>query len=561
MEVLELKPLKNKHLKLILVESEFPIDWWFEPPVKKRHDLVWNLHLISKEYLNMIKDLIIKYKPNFAIEEKGSRWEDVISHEDPLEVLFKEFDVPYKMIDISGNAEGYLSSNLEDFRTFITDLTKIIEKTNNSIDHNSLKNDYNYQRTILWRDHLQQEYTLKEEEIRYKVREAWMMMKILKFGKEIDVKDQTALFICDIRHFEGLDNLAGELGIEIEQIKISRSAQIINNPGSNSILDIVNKSILELTPIKIKKETSLEKICYIFDTDDIASPFDINMAYDAGFDVVIPISKMKAVRVPKLVQDAIFSRKPKAPTTFFIGGSNVKEGEKIAKKVIESLIPPYECPIIIDPRGSHTTATSVVAKTIEIAREHNLYNLERKKVVIFGAGPVGRIAAILAAKLKFQTYLVEPWEKSNKIFIESLAKELTEEIRDEEYEIIGVFAPNDEKKLEIIKDADIIWALSAAGVEILSRDLMLKLKNKIIIDINLVPPYGIRGLKPKHDNFEIYPSIFGIGALAIGRLKSDIEANILREALNTKGKKIFDYIYAFREAKKILFGSEVEISN
>ena len=46
------------------------------------------------------------------------------------------------------------------------------------------------------------------------------------------------------------------------------------------------------------------------------------MAYDAGFDIVVPISKMTADQVPKLVQDAIFSRKPNAPTTFFIGGSN-----------------------------------------------------------------------------------------------------------------------------------------------------------------------------------------------------------------------------------------------
>ncbi len=94
------------------------------------------------------------------------------------------------------------------------------------------------------------------------------------------------------------------------------------------------KSIIELTPIIIKKKDSSDKICYFFDTDDNASPFDINMAYDAGFDIVVPISRMTADKVPKLVQDAIFSRKPKAPTTFFIGGSDIKEGEKIAKEVV-----------------------------------------------------------------------------------------------------------------------------------------------------------------------------------------------------------------------------------
>ena len=560
MEVLELKPLKKKILKLVLIESEFPIEWWFEASAQKKHDLVWNLNLISKEYLNLIKGLIAKYNPDFAVEEKGSRWEDTISHEDPLETLFRENRIPYKMVDISQNAENYLSSNLEDHRKLIKQLIKSIKDTEKINGKVFPKDDFEFQRMVLWKEYLLQEYNLQENKIRYNVREAWMMMGILKFAKKMVEKKLKAFFICDPTHFKGITRLAEDLGIETEEIKIKRLAKVVNNPGSNSIKTIIGKSILELSPIKVKKKELLEKICYFFDTDDNASPFDINMAYDAGFDVVIPISRMTADQVPKLVQDAIFSRKPKAPTTFFIGGSNVREGEKIAKSVIESLIPPFECPVIIDPRGSHTTASSVVAKTIQVARELELYDLKGKKIVIFGAGPVGRIAAILAVKLKCKTYLVETWEKSSEQFIKKLAKELMEEAGVNNTEIVGVFAPNDEKKLEIVKNADIIWALAAAGVQILSKKLMLKLKSKIVIDINLVPPYGIEGLKPKDDKKEIYPSIFGIGALALGRLKSDIEANILKEASKTKGKKIFDYNYAFEQAKKILLGNQIKIS-
>ncbi|MFX1431230.1 MAG: NAD(P)-dependent methylenetetrahydromethanopterin dehydrogenase [Promethearchaeota archaeon] len=560
MEVLEIKPLKNKSLKLVLIESEFPIDWWFEASAQKKHDLVWNLHLISKEYLNLIENLIAKYNPAFAVEEKGSRWEDTISHNDPLETLFRENNIPYKMVDISENAESYLSSNLDEHRNLIKQLIKSIELAKKNSEEKRLKDDLDFQRMVLWKEYLQQEHDIQENEIRYNVREAWMMMGILKFAKQMIEKKLKAFFICDSRHFEGINKLTEELGIETEKIKIKRSAKIINNPSSDTIKTVIGKSILELSPIKVEKKDSLEKICYFFDTDDNASPFDINMAYDAGFDVVIPISKMTADKVPKLVQDAIFSRKPKAPTTFFIGGSNVNEGEKIAKKVIKSLVPPFECPVIIDPRGSHTTASSVVAKTIEIAREHDLSDLEGKKVVILGTGPVGRIAAIIASKLNCRTYLVETWEKSNEEFIKNLVKELRIEAGENASEINGIFAPNDEKKWEVIKNADIIWSLAAAGVQILSKELMVKLKNKIIIDINLVPPYGIDGLKPKDDNKEIYPTIFGIGALALGRLKSNIEANILREASKTKGKKIFDYNYAFEYAKKLLFGNEIKIS-
>ena len=323
----------------------------------------------------------------------------------------------------------------------------------------------------------------------------------------------------------------------------------------NNVEKILGRTtILELTPIKVKKVEKTDKICYFFDTDDNASPFDINMAYDAGFDIVVPVSKMNADQVPKLVQDAIFSRKPGAPTTFFIGGSNVKEGEKIAKKVVKSLVTPFECPVIIDPRGSHTTASAVVAMTMQIAqKKHGIESLKGKKVVVFGAGPVGRIAAILAAKLKCDTYIIETWDKSNEGYISNLAKELTEEAGEGSTEVKGIFAPELDQRLKIAEDADIIWSLAAAGVEILTEELLVKLKGKkIVVDINLVPPYGIEGLKPKHNNEEINPGIFGIGALALGRLKSNSESQILKEATKTKGSKIFDYNYAFKVAQKLL---------
>jgi len=314
------------------------------------------------------------------------------------------------------------------------------------------------------------------------------------------------------------------------------------------------KTIIELTPIKIKKVDTSDKICYFFDTDDNASPFDINMAYDAGFDVVVPVSKLTAEYVPKLVQDAIFSRKPGAKTTFFIGGSNVKEGEKIAKKVVKSLVTPFECPVIIDPRGSHTTASAVVAMTMNIAdKKHGIKDIKGRKVVVFGAGPVGRIAAILGAKINCDVFLVETWDKSSKDFVDNLAKELTEEAGDGATPIKGVFAPDLEERFEIAKDADIIWSLAAAGVEILPEEVMKRLEGpKLVVDINLVPPYGIEGIKPKHKNDEIYPGIFGIGALALGRLKSNSEGQILKEAANTTGLKVFDYKYAFEVAKKLL---------
>ena len=90
-EVLELKPLKEKHLKLIMIESEFPIDWWFEVPAEKKEDLIWNLHLISKEYLELIESLIEKYKPDMVLEEKPNFWVRPLNlSDDPLKSLFEQ---------------------------------------------------------------------------------------------------------------------------------------------------------------------------------------------------------------------------------------------------------------------------------------------------------------------------------------------------------------------------------------------------------------------------------------------------------------------------------------
>ncbi len=103
-KVLELKPLKKKHLKLIMVESEFPVDWWFEAPKKVKEDLVWNLHLISKEYLDVIDNLVDKYKPHFGAEEKPTNWDESQNQVDPLEELFKLKGLPFSRVDIDDNA-------------------------------------------------------------------------------------------------------------------------------------------------------------------------------------------------------------------------------------------------------------------------------------------------------------------------------------------------------------------------------------------------------------------------------------------------------------------------
>ena len=41
------------------------------------------------------------------------------------------------------------------------------------------------------------------------------------------------------------------------------------------------------------------------------SPFDVNMALDAGYDVTIPYTNVTVAEITGLVQDAMFSRSPR----------------------------------------------------------------------------------------------------------------------------------------------------------------------------------------------------------------------------------------------------------
>src|SRR5258706_15815078 len=63
-------------------------------------------------------------------------------------------------------------------------------------------------------------------------------------------------------------------------------------------------------------------ILHMFTPGRQISPFDVNMAVDAGYQVVVPYGEVGPDNVAAMTQDAIFSRGPKGCryTGLFIGG-------------------------------------------------------------------------------------------------------------------------------------------------------------------------------------------------------------------------------------------------
>ncbi|MFW9951165.1 MAG: hypothetical protein ACFFKA_13685, partial [Candidatus Thorarchaeota archaeon] len=249
MQVLELKPLKNKKLKIILVESEFPVDWSVQKS-KKENGIIDDLYFISREYMDFIKGLIKQYKPDFAVEDKGLREsEALVDDEDEFVSIFKREGILYNMVGIPEYALNQISSPLLNKKELLKKFSEEIEKykERGSVHYNDIR----FQQLTVWRQYLKDECKLEEEEMKFKVRESWMMMGVLELAKKVEKSNLIGLFICDKRNFDGIVFLADELNIQHEIVTVKKVVKGLTE--ANSIDEVLNSSVLEIMPIKIKK--------------------------------------------------------------------------------------------------------------------------------------------------------------------------------------------------------------------------------------------------------------------------------------------------------------------
>ncbi|PIK73461.1 methylenetetrahydromethanopterin dehydrogenase, partial [Methylobacterium frigidaeris] len=86
------------------------------------------------------------------------------------------------------------------------------------------------------------------------------------------------------------------------------------------------------------------------------SPFDVNMAVDAGFEVVSTYTGVELAEVVPLVQDSIFSRAPQdgTRTAIFIGGKNAEAALDMVDAATGAFVPPFANHVFADPAGSFT---------------------------------------------------------------------------------------------------------------------------------------------------------------------------------------------------------------
>jgi methylene-tetrahydromethanopterin dehydrogenase len=295
-----------------------------------------------------------------------------------------------------------------------------------------------------------------------------------------------------------------------------------------------------------------KRLLYLVSTDPHVSPFDVNMAYDAGFDAVIPYGRITAADVGGLTQDIMFSRGPKGvrATSIFFSGSDLKETEELLSTARAVLFDPFRVGLMIDPRGGYTTAGALLAKASALARGHGLSGAGGGRVLVMaGTGVVGSTAAAMAARAGAKVVLTS--RKAEKAL--AATRELASLF---EVEVTPRPAASEAEMAPLAHEADIILATGSAGVQLLSDQAIGSLRGpKIVADVNAVPPAGIAGVKAQDDGREVAPGIFALGALAIGDLKFKVEASLLKDLLTSGEPPLIDNTSASRRAEEILTGS------
>jgi methylene-tetrahydromethanopterin dehydrogenase len=324
-------------------------------------------------------------------------------------------------------------------------------------------------------------------------------------------------------------------------------------PSSHELEDWLQSMQIQVKPVIGKASENSPYLLFYLDTDVKASPFDICMAYDVGYDAVIPYENVTPEDANSIVQDALLSRGPKGVkhTAFLIGGKNAERAGDVFKAVKDAMFPPFKTSIVVDPAGAYTTAAAMVAKAESAVLTNKLGELKDKTCAILGTGAVGQIAAVLLAKMGCNVMIasLNPKRVDGKEHAENIARLLA---KDHGVKVQGIFAPTPASKIEILKKADVVMCAGIKGVRLIDKEMLDEVKHiKVLLDINAVPPFGVEGIELKDNMREMMPGIFTIGALTVGNLKHKVEKEILKEA-RSNGKEVYNYNIALPMARNLL---------
>jgi methylene-tetrahydromethanopterin dehydrogenase len=291
-------------------------------------------------------------------------------------------------------------------------------------------------------------------------------------------------------------------------------------------------------------------ILHMFTPGAQMSPFDVNMAADAGYQIVTPYCHVTLEAVTGLTQDAIFSRGPKgvARTGIFIGGRDVMLAADMLERARKAMVPPFVVSVFADPSGAFTTAAALVASAEAALQRQGAAGLDGRRVLLLGGtGPVGRIAGVLCAQGGATAVIA-----SHKG--QAAARVAASETGDRFGVTLEAASSASREELHAaLAGADVVMGVAAAGVEVLGEaDRAHAPRLAVAADVNAVPPAGLAGVGVMDDCKPIAgTTILGIGALAIGNVKYQVEHRLLLRMCEGRAQTI-GFAEAFAVAREVL---------
>lgn len=293
-------------------------------------------------------------------------------------------------------------------------------------------------------------------------------------------------------------------------------------------------------------------LLHMFNPTKNVSPFDVNMAYEAEFDGVIPYSEVALDDIHALTQDTIFSRGKKGVkrTGIFIGGREFGLAIDMLNRAKTAMVPPFEVSVFADPSGAITTAAALMACVEVQLKKVCGESLSGKRIdIIGGTGPVGVCAGILAANCGADVYLTS--RRGTKVATE-YASEYNARFG---VKMLGADSSTEDKVMEFLTDTHIVIGAAKAGIQVLSKKQLEQATNlHVAADVNAVPPLGIEGVGV-HDMGVEMPNTpqkaVGLGALAIGDIKYKVHFRMFEMMKNADKPLYLDHERAFDVAREL----------
>jgi len=266
------------------------------------------------------------------------------------------------------------------------------------------------------------------------------------------------------------------------------------------------------------------KILVQIDPDPHPSIFDSVVAIDSGVDQLLSHGSVSEEDVTNLVHGCIFTRGPNdlKSTAIFLGGSNVGRTEALVAKAKSAFFGPMRVSLMSDPNGCNTTAAAAV-----ISADQHVDWASSTVTILAATGPVGiRIAQILAAEAHSSNHSITIRVCSRRM---NRAEEICQAIAIDGFESLKLEPmelPSSDEALSAIKGADVVFAAGAAGIELLAEGWQ-DVAPKVVIDVNAVPPAGIRGVEVM-DKGELRGKTICYGAIGVGGLKMKIHRKCIK---------------------------------